>query len=269
MRDFPHIYATVFNEPWMIVPDKMAAIKEVIRSAMAETNLAAAENYKSDKPQLQIISGIPIIPIMGVISKRMGMFTRFSGGTSIETLDAQFTEALNSDAKAIIFHVDSPGGAANGTPEFANRVYDAAQNSDKVICALIDGVGASAAYYIASQCNEIYCTESSAVGSIGTVANVPDTSRQARNEGDDSIVVRSSELKAVGNGPITARQIDSIQQRVDYMTEMFVSAVKRSRPGVDLVSFDPGSVLIGQQAVDRNLVDGLSSLDALLKKFSN
>lgn len=270
MRKLTHVQAAVFNEPWMILPDKMAAIGEVIRNAMAETtDMAAAKDFQADRPQLQIVSGIPVIPIMGVISRRMNMLTRFSGGTSIESLDAQFTEALDSDAKAIVFRIDSPGGAANGTPEFANRVYEAAQKSDKIICALIDGAGCSAAYYIASQCNEVYCTESSAVGSVGVVAQVPDTTRQAKNEGDDSVVIRSSELKAVGTGPVSPRQMQSIQERVAYMADMFQSAVKRSRPGVDFESFDPGSVFIGQQAVEMNLCDGLSSMDALLKKFTN
>lgn len=213
-----------------------------------------------------------VVDAIGVISKRMGMFSDISGGTSTESLGKQFDEALASDARAIIFNVDSPGGAAYGAPEFADKVFEAARKSDKTIITCTDGQMCSAAYYFGSQANEVYLTRGSEVGSIGVIATITDDSRKKLNEGVRTEVIKTSPLKGAGGGyePLNSTQIKSIQERVDAMGQMFYADVMRARgsEGLDLKSFDPASVFKGEKAVQMGLCDGIATLDQILKRYA-
>lgn len=273
MRKLPRIEQSIFGEPWAITPQMFGTICDVVEAATLDA-IAAPKEFKAEKPRLQMMAGLPVIPITGVISRRMNLFSNISGGTSVEALDAQFTEAMASSADTIIFHADSPGGSVPGVPEFATRVYEAAKTSSKRIVGLIDGTGASACYWIMAQCDELYCTEASQVGSIGVVASITDSSRMEKNAGLEQTVLRSSPMKAIGVGPISQPQAQSLQARVDAVASMFKAAVSRSRP-LDFEAFDPGEVFIGRPvppargAVDMGLCDGIATLDALLKKYGS
>lgn len=272
MRKLDRIIDAVFNQPWAIQPESMELIAAVIESTLSDTEHVSAlakQNFDNKRVPLQMMSGLPVIDVRGVISRRMNLFSQISGGTSIEVLDDQFTEALASDAPAIIFNIDSPGGGVQGVPEFATRVSEAARNSDKTIVSYAE-LAASAAYWIGSQANDFYVSEAGTVGSIGIIAQLRDTSRAEKNAGVDSMTIRSSEMKApgMGGGGFTEKQMQSVKARVMEMTDMFKAAVLRGRPSLDLETIDPGEIWIGQKAVDQGFVDGISTLDKVISKYA-
>jgi ClpP class serine protease len=53
-----------------------------------------------------------VIPIYGAIIPKATLFSEMSGGTSVDSLQADFRDALgdDSDVKAIVLDIDSPGG---------------------------------------------------------------------------------------------------------------------------------------------------------------
>ena len=59
--------------------------------------------------------GIAVIPVVGPLVRYAGMFEQISGATSVQTLAADFTSALNNpDINGIVFTFDSPGGEVSG-----------------------------------------------------------------------------------------------------------------------------------------------------------
>src|SRR5258706_16001530 len=90
---------------------------------------------------------------------------------SAEKVVPAIARAFESDkVKAVVLSIDSPGGA----PVEAERIYRAidamkAANPDKPIVAVINNMGASAAYMIALHADRIYAAQYSLVGSIGAV----------------------------------------------------------------------------------------------------
>lgn len=256
----------------MLFPDKYRALGEILNSYANDPEglsaSAIALKGNNQKRNIQYSGKAAIIDVIGIISKRMNLFSDISGGTSTELLDAQFTEALNSKVSTVIFAIDSPGGAASGIPEFADRIYEAAQKSDKTIVACIEGSGGSAAYYIASQCNEVYCTEASMVGSIGVIASMVDDSRRKENEGIKEHVFRTTPLKGAGTGPMTPDQMQEVQSRINALGELFLGEVSRARPSIDFSQFDPASVFVGAKAVEMGLCDGIATLDQILKRYA-
>ncbi|MBO0155228.1 S49 family peptidase, partial [Vibrio parahaemolyticus] len=88
--------------------------------------------------------------------------------TTTQLLAQDFTQALNDPSiKAILLNIDSPGGEAKGIHELAEMIYQA--RGKKRIIAYDGGNACSAAYWIASACDEIVIDATGCAGSIGTV----------------------------------------------------------------------------------------------------
>jgi len=78
--------------------------------------------------------------------------------------------ADDGSIKAIIIHVNSPGGGAAASEEIYREVKRIRDEKKKRIVASIETVGASGAYYVSSATNKIYADKGSVVGSIGVIA---------------------------------------------------------------------------------------------------
>src|ERR1700729_2912102 len=78
--------------------------------------------------------------------------------------------ADDSSIKAIILHVNSPGGGVAASEEIYREVKRIRDDKKKRIVSSIETVGASGAYYVSSATNKIYADNGSVVGSIGVIA---------------------------------------------------------------------------------------------------
>ena len=101
----------------------------------------------------------------------------------------------DSSIKAIILHVNSPGGGVAASEEIYREVKRIREEKKKRIVVSIGTVGASGAYYIASASNKIYADNGSVVGSIGVIA-------EWVNYGD---LMRWAKLKRVFSRPANSR----------------------------------------------------------------
>ncbi len=268
MSDFTHIRQHVFNRPWAVTQDYLDIIADVVVNASTDFASGKIAVRKSDpKSGLRVQDGVPIIEVDGVISKKMNLFTDVSGGTSIEQLSAQFDEAMGMEPRAIILNIHSPGGSVDGIAEMANSIFDARQ-SDTTIIALADNVAASAAYWLGAQADEFLLVQGGSVGSIGIIARLMDNTRQLKNEGIDPIIIRSSELKAAGVGPMSPAQENSVIREVATHFELFKADVRRARPQMNMETAATGEMFIGQRAIDAGLADGFSTLRSLVKRYA-
>jgi ClpP class serine protease len=268
MSDFQRIRQLVFNRPWAITEDYLDVMAEVLVRAADEFAAGKTPTKPAEKPNaLRMQDGVPVIEVDGVISKRMSMFSDVSGGTSIDRLSSQFDEAMATDAHAVVFNIHSPGGSVDGIDEFAQKVYDARASSNKTIIALADNMAASAAYWIGAQADEFYVSSGGSAGSIGVVARILDNSRALKNAGIDQLVIRSGDLKAPGVGPMSADQESSVVKEVQAYAQMFYDAVQRGRPLLNIDNVKRGQMFVGQEAVQVGLADGITTLNAIAKRY--
>ena len=160
-------------------------------------------------------------------------------------------------------HVDSPGGTVAGTPETANLVRQAAQT--KRVVAVVDTLCASAAYWIASQANEIVMTPSAEVGSIGVLCVHMDLSGMLEAAGVKATVLRSVPAKAEMNPfePLSPEALDHNKAELAAVHSDFVKAVAQGR-GVQTSrvadSFGKGRTVRADQAVKLGMADRIGSL---------
>lgn len=266
----------IYGQPWAITPEWLEAICEIFeRNINAEkmdfetaTKTGGGMGRMMDPGEYEVQNGVAIIPLMGPIFPRANMLTRMSGATSIAEFSQEFADALdNKDVSSILLQIDSPGGSVLGLNEAASAVF-AARDQSKPVIALADGMAASAAYAVGSQAMEFYCTEGAIVGSIGVVMRIDSQERLLKNAGIDSTILKTGPLKAIGNGPITDAQMEKLRGMMDEYFTKFKDGVSRARAGIDIEAVSTGETWIGSKAVDMGLCDGISTMDAQLKRLA-
>lgn len=281
------LVSAVTAQPWAILPQKLDEIVELLNLRAAGVELSEDEVrerladretlrarialeladalYEDDDPvaegtaYLLTKAGTAIIPLDGVISPRMNLMQRFSGGTSTQQFAGLVRQAIGDQkVKSIVIAVDSPGGSVLGLEEAATAVREA--RAAKPIKAVITAMGASAAYYIAAAAGEVIAAPDAAVGSIGVIAIHTETSKADRKLGIRSTVISAGKYKGVGNSaePLTAEGRAVVQEHVDSHYRQFVSSVAESR-GISaqevIDNYGQGKVLIGTKATEAGLVD--------------
>jgi protease-4 len=179
---------------------------------------------------------------------------------SPETVDTQLRKfGEDSSVKAILLHINSPGGGAAASQEIYHEVLRVRQENHKKVIASIESVGASGAYYIASACDKIYANDASVVGSIGVImewTNYGDLLRWAKLK---NVVIHAGELKDAGDPSrdLTPKEEAYFQSLVDNMYTQFVHDVATGRHTSDdkIQPLATGQVWTGQQSLPLGLID--------------
>ncbi|MFZ0949212.1 MAG: signal peptide peptidase SppA [Candidatus Sulfotelmatobacter sp.] len=175
----------------------------------------------------------------------------------------------DSSIKAIILHVNSPGGGVAASEEIYREVKRIHDEKKKRIVVSIETVGASGAYYVSSASNKIYADNGSIVGSIGVIAewvNYGDLLKWAKLK---SIVFKTGEFKDTGNPTrdLTPAEQAYMQSLIDNMFGQFVQAVADGR-GMkfdDVKAIANGKVWTGEQALSMKLIDNVGDFEAVVK----
>jgi protease-4 len=173
------------------------------------------------------------------------------------------TEALDrlgkSSARAVIVHLDTPGGTTAG----AQELYDALRrlNARKPMVVVVDGLAASGGYIAAMASDHIIAMDTSLVGSIGVLFQYPNFTNLLKTIGVSVESIKSSPLKAAPNGfePTSPEARVAIAAIVGDSYAWFKGLVKERRKLTDdqLAQVSDGRVFTGRQGVALHLVDSL------------
>jgi signal peptide peptidase SppA len=208
--------------------------------------------------------GIAIIELQGSLMKQASSMS--SSRSMVAARRQVRAAAADPSIVGILLHIDSPGGTVAGTVDLADDVAAAAKQ--KPVHAYVDDLCASAAYWIASQCNAIYSNRSAEIGSIGVFMAVTDWSAFAEKEGAKVHVMRFGDFKGAGvaGTEITEAQISEWQKSVDGYGEKFIDAVAGGRRMAKSQArqLADGRLHAAEVAKELNLIDGIQSLDQTL-----
>jgi signal peptide peptidase SppA len=199
------------------------------------------------------------IGVFGVLGNQ-GDFFADSNYASIRT---QVRRALaDPNVRTIDLVIDSPGGSCLGLPETANAIYEAGRV--KPTRALISGIAASAAFWLASQASTITLTPSGEVGSVGILNLHTDITKALDTAGVRVTAVHAGEHK-VERAPFTPLSDDAkahMQSGVDRWYGDFLSTIRRGR-GARVSgdsNFGGGRMLSARQALQAGMVDFVQPL---------
>lgn len=167
--------------------------------------------------------------------------------------------ANDEKVKAVIVQINSPGGTTAGGEELYEGL--AALRAQKPVAAVINEVGASAAYMTAISSDRVFARRLSIVGSIGVLYMHLDASKLFETIGIDYDKVATGPLKAEPDldEAMTPMVRQSLQELVDDSYDWFVDIVaeRRELARTDVLKIADGRILTGRQALDLKLIDAI------------
>lgn len=177
----------------------------------------------------------------------------------MERVEAIEKLAKARNARAIIVHIDSPGGTTSGAEQLYASLRQLAAR--KPVAIVVDGMAASGGYIAAMGGDHIVAQGNSIVGSIGVLFQYPKVEELLSHLGVKVEEVKSTPLKAVPNffEPTTPEAREAIKSLVMDSYGWFRGMV-RERRGIDGSALDKvadGRVFTGRQALELKLVDAL------------
>lgn len=197
-------------------------------------------------------SKVGVIELFGVIDEA-------SGRPVIKYLDRY---AENDAIKAVVIHVNSPGGGA----AISQEIYDAVKRVSEVkpVVASMASVAASGGLYVAAAADRIVANPATITGSIGVIFQFHTAGELLDKLGIGTETIKSGELKDVGSYSREMTRKEGLMLRSVVMDtyEQFVRAVAEGR-GMEVKDIYPiadGSIFTGMQAYNLGLVDTLGGL---------
>lgn len=262
-------------EPWAMEKGKLVSVANFLKFKAAGGQYSAEEvarvTQKRSREVTKAEGSVAVLPINGVIGERMNMFDDISGGTSSELIGKQLSTLLNdTSVKAVIARINSPGGVARSIQELGDDIY--AARGIKPMVAVIDTCAASAAYWLATQFDEVIVTPSGHAGSIGVYTIHEDISEMLAKEGIKETLIYSGEYKVMGNSfePLADDAKSKMQQNVDELAASFVRAVARGR-NVSLSQvndrFGQGMMFNADELIERGMADTIATFAETLERF--
>jgi protease-4 len=184
-----------------------------------------------------------------------------------ETIARAWREVRASDAKAVVFRIDSPGGSAIGSEIIRAEMVKTASKIPVVVS--MGDVAGSGGYWITCGAKRIVADPASITASIGVLTGHLAMSRFW----DDKLGVTWGRLDGAPNAgiygdldPWTPDQEKVVQGFLDRIYDAFLERVSASRhmtrEQVDAIG--RGRVFTGEQAKEKGLVDALGGFDDAL-----
>lgn len=217
---------------------------------------AAAGDAEPAEPVMEWSGKTAIIPVRGALARYASSVNGFCQpeGRSAEAVQRDLLTAAERGASKIVLRIDSPGGEVAGTAETAALVRSISAGGIPVV-AFVDGLAASAAYWIASQADEIVASSPTAkVGSIGIATAVRMAGPEGRN-----VVITSAPGKA-GAATNDAHIANARAIVVDLATA-FADAVAAGRglTAEQAAAIATGEVWTAQRALGLGLIDRVAT----------
>lgn len=205
----------------------------------------------------------------GVVSGTAGVIARIQIEGLIRS-NQKRVEALEqlgrSNARAVIVHVNSPGGTVAGSEQLHQALLEL--KTKKPVVVVVDGLAASGGYIAAMASDHIVAQQSALIGSIGVIFQYPNVGELLKTIGVKVEEVKSSPLKAAPNGfePTSPEARAAIEALVKDSYAWFRDMVRdrRNLDGIDLDRVADGRVFTGRQAVVLKLIDALGGEQAAI-----
>jgi protease-4 len=244
----------------------IAAAKKAAGADVATAPLT--DYYQQIEPKKDAAPNVALIYEVGDIAPVLGPIDPEAARRGLDTENAVvqgFVKAIgNPSIKAIVFRVDSPGGAVSGSESIRRLVVRAKQAGKKVVVSM-GSVAASGGYWISADADKIVADPATLTGSIGVFSGKFVVGKGLADIGVTTDRTAGGPFTAMDSPitPFTPEQLQKLNQTVDVVYDGFVSRVAdgRKMPAGAVAGSAKGRVWSGQQAKQLGLVDALGGLE--------
>jgi signal peptide peptidase SppA len=287
MKTYPFAAARVFDVPLAIHPSKGQVIAKVLagRFGIADVDFAGGapvtiapmaydewddgDSSSYEETPYDLSQGIAVIDVSGTLVQKSSNLRPYSGMLGYNAVRHNFLAALNdTEVKAIVLSIDSPGGEVAGCFDLADLIYES--RSIKPTLAILNEAAYSAAYALASACEQITVPRTGGTGSVGVICMHIDQSKAVEKAGLAVTIIKYGDRKADGNqfNPLTAEAMKRFQDDVDEMGELFVATVARNRNlSPDVVRKTQATTFLGAAGVEIGFADAVMAPDEAFRSL--
>lgn len=254
----------LYRQPWAMHPSYLGMLSDAIENrSLTDIQAILSIGRDEDNSITKIVNGIAVIPVTGVLRDEVDFMVRFGMASSYQQIEREFGNALdNEQVKGVMFMIDSPGGSAIGIKRLADEVFES--RGVKPIRSYVQGVAASAAYYLAAATDRIDATADSLVGSVGTIMPHTELSGALKEMGVGATVFTNEDSPKKSHGnmfePLSDAAKATLQNFVNSYGRPFIEDVARYRnltPDEVIESFGQGDAIRSDVAVRANMVDAI------------
>lgn len=228
-----HVNLLLRSPFWAILPEHLPALITALTAISFVSSWEAAKPFTKGTEK----NKIAVVPIQGTLTKDGPAWL---GSNYDSIVDAAEKAAADPSVSRIVLAVDSPGGEVLGLPEAAAVLAHVA--TVKPLSAIVEGISASAAYWLTSQAQDITVTPSGEVGSVGVRMMHVDISGMLAKEGFSVTELYSGDYKTEWS-PFHALTDDAkadMQTRLDAVHGQFIGAVAAGRGNRALANMSAG-----------------------------
>jgi protease-4 len=212
---------------------------------------------------------VAIVQVEGVIlsgNPPIDPFSSSTGAFSGVVVDHLKQAEEDPSVKAVVLHVDSPGGSVVGSDE----IYQQVLTMTKPIVVSMGELAASGGYYVSAPAAEIFANPGTLTGSIGVISQFINIGDLLEEYGVEVTTVKSGEFKDLGSlyRSMSDEEIATWQAIIDETYEGFVEIVASGRglPVDEVEELADGRIYTGRQAMELGLVDELGNLSAAIQR---
>lgn len=165
----------------------------------------------------------------------------------------------------VLLRLESPGGVVHGYGLAASQLQRLRDSKVRLTVA-VDKVAASGGYMMACVADKIVAAPFSIIGSIGVVAQVPNFHRLLKRNDIDVELHTAGQYKRTLTlfGENTEQGREKFREDLNETHQLFKEFVHDMRPSLDIDSVATGEHWYGTQALEKGLVDAVSTSDDLL-----
>lgn len=206
---------------------------------------------------------------MGGLGSKVAVVEIFGTITESESIVKQLKKWGNSSVKAIVLHVDSPGGGVAPSQEIYSEIKRLREDEGKIVVASMSSLAASGGYYVSCAADKIMADPGTLTGSIGVIIQFYSLGKLMEKVGVEIERVKSGELKDVGSmdRKLTEREREMLTAVIMDTYQQFVDVVMEGR-GLEkdkVLKLADGSIFTGRQAQKLGLVDTLGSFEEAVR----
>ena len=199
--------------------------------------------------------------VIGAPTPRVGLLVRFR-----EELKKA---AEDSDVKAVIIRINSPGGTVTASDIMFKELQIFKATKKVPVVAVMMDVAASGGYYVALGADTIVAHPTTVTGSIGVIMLTVNAEGLMQKLGISAGAIKSGERKDMGSPfrALTGEERQIFQSVIDGLQGQFLARLVDSRkiPMDTARRLADGRVYTAQQALSLKLIDRIGYMDDALE----
>ena len=187
--------------------------------------------------------------------------------SDVEPLREEITAILTlaTDKDEVMLRLESAGGMVHSYGLAASQLQRVRDKQIPLVIA-VDKVAASGGYMMACLADKLIAAPFAVLGSIGVVAQIPNFHRLLKKNDIDVELLTAGEYKRTLTmfGENTDKDRQKFVEDLEDTHLLFKEFVAEHRPQLDLEQVANGDVWFGKRALEKQLIDAISTSDQYL-----